>query len=60
MVDEDESDNAAIDRAVTSAATVDRVAMRDDVAERFSVDARTKTLAAALGIAADAVLRGAA
>ena len=60
MVGDGESDNAAIERGLTQAATVDRAAMRDDIAQRFSVDARTTTLAAALGIAPDAAPRSVA
>jgi glycosyltransferase involved in cell wall biosynthesis len=50
QVADDESDVAAIARASALALTVDRAAMRRDVAERFSVADRVQHLGAALGI----------
>jgi glycosyltransferase involved in cell wall biosynthesis len=53
LAEDGDSDVAAITRGLKVAESLDTAAMRRDVAERFSVEARTATLAAALGIDAE-------
>jgi glycosyltransferase involved in cell wall biosynthesis len=55
-----EDDVVAISRATVTALTVDRAAMRRDVAERFSVADRVTQLGAALGMNAPAMPVGVA
>ena len=55
-----EDDVETITRAVAASREVDRVAMRRDVAERFSVAARVGHLGAALGVGAPAMAAGVA